>query len=67
MEYQVRPAAVRLSRERGIDVHEISTDLSVQKNGQGLEIDLLVVNNNEAITIEVKSKLGKDDVEEHLE
>ena len=67
VEYQMRPAAVRLFRERGIDVHEISTDLSVQKNGQGLEIDLLVVNSNEAIAIEVKSKLDKDDVDEHLE
>jgi hypothetical protein len=67
VEYQVRPAAVRLFRERGIDVHEISTDLSVQKNGQGLEVDLLVVNSNEAIAIEVKSKLDKDDVDEHLE
>ncbi|AGF51752.1 slr2127 [Synechocystis sp. PCC 6803] len=67
VEYQVRPAAVRLFRERGIDVHEISTDLSVQKNGQGLEIDLLVVNGNEAIAIEVKSKLDKEDVDEHLE
>ncbi len=67
VEYQVRPAAVRLFRERGIDVHEISTDLSVQKDGQGLEVDLLVVNNNEAIAIEVKSKLDQEDVDEHLE
>ena len=66
VEYQVRPAAVRLFRERGIDVHEISTDLSVQKNGQGLEVDLLVVNSDEAIAIEVKSKLDQDDVDEHL-
>jgi hypothetical protein len=67
VEYQVRPAAVKLFRERGIDVHEISTDLAVQKNGQGLEIDLLVVNSDEAIAIEVKSKLDKDDIDEHLE
>ncbi|MFM7382363.1 MAG: DUF3782 domain-containing protein [Microcystaceae cyanobacterium] len=67
VEYQVRPAAVRLFRERGIDVHEISTDLSVQKGGEGLEIDLLVVNSDEAIAIEVKSKLDQDDVDEHLE
>ncbi|MBJ7901207.1 MAG: hypothetical protein GC158_15095 [Cyanobacteria bacterium RI_101] len=66
VEYQVRPAAVRLFRERGIDVHEISTDLAIQKNGQGLEVDLLVVNSDEAIAIEVKSKLDQDDVDEHL-
>ncbi|MEB3311045.1 MAG: hypothetical protein VKJ02_12495 [Snowella sp.] len=67
VEWQIRPAAVRLFRERGIDVSELSSDLSVQKGDDGLEIDLLVVNGSEAIAIEVKSKLTKQDVDEHLE
>jgi len=67
VEWQVRPAAVRLFQERGIDVAELSSDLSVQKGDDGLEIDLLVVNGSEAITIEVKSKLTQTDVDEHLE
>jgi len=67
VEWQVRPAAVRLFKERGIDVTELSSDLSVQKGDEGLEIDLLVVNGSEAIAIEVKSKLTKADVDEHLE
>lgn len=67
VEWQVRPAAVRLFQERGIDVNELSADLSVQKGDDGLEIDLLVVNGSEAIAIEVKSKLTKADVDEHLE
>jgi hypothetical protein len=67
VEWQVRPAAVRLFEERGIDVNELSADLSVQKGDDGLEIDLLVVNGSEAIAIEVKSKLTQADVDEHLE
>ena len=67
VEWQVRPAAVRLFQERGIDVTELSSDLSVQRGDEGLEIDLLVVNGSEAIAIEVKSKLTQADVDEHLE
>ena len=67
VEWQVRPAAVRLFQERGIDVTELSSDHSVQRGDEGLEIDLLVVNGSEAIAIEVKSKLTQADVDEHLE
>ena len=67
VEWQVRPAAVRLFQERGIDVHELHPEVSVQRPQGGLEIDLLVVNETEAVLIEVKSKLTQRDVDEHLE
>jgi hypothetical protein len=67
VEWQVRPAAVRLFQERNIAVHELSTDVSTQRDGEGLEIDLLVVNSTEAVVVEVKSKLSQADVDEHLE
>ena len=67
VEWQVRPAAVRLFQERGIDVHELYTEVSVQRSEGGLEIDLLVVNETTVVLIEVKSKLTKSDVDEHLE
>lgn len=63
----MRPAAVRLFRERGIEVKEISSDVSLQTGQDGIEIDILVVNTTQAIAIEVKSKLSQDDVDEHLE
>jgi hypothetical protein len=66
-EWQVRPAAVRLFRERGIAVRELSANISVQDGNEGIEIDLLVVNGSEAIAIEVKSKLSQADVDEHIE
>lgn len=67
VEWQVRPAAVRLFQERGIAVRELSSDISVQDGDDGIEIDLMVVNGSEAIAIEVKSKLSQADIDEHLE
>lgn len=65
----VAPGAVRLFRERGIEVTGLSRN--VQKNheklGLGLEIDLLVTNGDVCVLVEVKSHLGVDDVNEHLE
>jgi hypothetical protein len=67
VEYQVRPAVVRLFQERGIDVHEFHPGISVKRDNEGLEIDLLVVNDTDAILAEVKSKLTQRDVDEHLQ
>jgi hypothetical protein len=67
VEWQVRPAAVRLFQERGIDVHELHTGVSVRRSDGGIEIDLLVVNEREVVLVETKSKLTQTDVDEHLE
>ena len=67
VEWQVRPAVVRLFQERGIDVHEFHPAISVKRDNQRLEIDLLVVNDTDAILVEVKSKLTQRDVDEHLQ
>ena len=67
VEEAVRPAAVKLFRERGIDVHEVQRNIVVKRDGEGLEIDLLVVNDKDTVAIECKSNLSIDDVNEHLE
>lgn len=67
IEDAVRPAAVRLFQSRGIIVHEVQQNVSVQRGEEGLEIDLMVVNNTEAVAVECKSNLKIDDVNEHLE
>ena len=66
VEEMVRPAAVRLFRECGIDVHEVHQNVSANRNGEGIEIDLLVVNDGDVIAIECKSSLSIDDVNGHL-
>ncbi len=63
----VKPALVRLFQARGIAVHEMHPDVSVDRHNEGIQIDLLVVNNTEAVLVEVKSKLAQADVDEHLE
>lgn len=67
VEESVRPAAVRLFQERGIDVHEVQQNIVVKRDGEALEIDLLVVNDKDTVAIECKSNLSVDDVNEHLE
>lgn len=61
MEWQIRPAIVRLFQDRGIYVHEFLPDVSVKRGNSGLQIDLLVVNETEVILVEVKSKLSQTD------
>jgi hypothetical protein len=62
----VKPAVVRLLQARGILGHEVS-GVEVDRNGERLEIDLLVVNDAEAVLVEVRSQLNQADVDEHLE
>ncbi len=67
VEEAVRPAAVRLFRECGLDVHEVQQNIVVKREGESLEIDLFVVNDKDAVAIECKSNLSIDDVNEHLQ
>jgi hypothetical protein len=67
VEWQVRPAAVRLFQELGIAVYELASELTIQRDDEGVEIELLVINTTEAVLVEVKSKLTQGDVDEHLE
>lgn len=39
----------------------------LQDGNESLEIDLLVVNTDEVVLVEVKTKLSQSDVDEHLE
>jgi hypothetical protein len=63
----VRPGLVRLFQERGIGVHRTLRDVSGDKNGVALQVDLLVVNDTDAVAVEEKSKLTDRDVDDHLE
>jgi hypothetical protein len=67
VEEMVRPAAVRLFQDWGIDVHQVSARVYAERDGDAMEIDLLVVNSTDAILIETKSELKVDDVREHID
>ena len=63
----VTPAVVRLFAERGIVVTDFARQVERQRGDEGLEVDILATNGEYAVVIEVKSTLGMDDVNEHLE
>jgi hypothetical protein len=63
----VRPAVLRLFQARGLAVREVHPDIEVEREEEGMQIDLLVVNGAEAVLVEVKSKLTQADVDEHIE
>jgi hypothetical protein len=64
----VRPAVVKLFRERGIEVHKVIRKAEANNPQLNLatEIDLLVINGDSCVLVEIKSNVGIDDVNEHL-
>ena len=65
VEEMVRPAVVRLFQQRGIAVHQVFRGAYAERDGDAMEIDLLVVNSVDVVLVEVKSELKVDDVKDH--
>lgn len=66
VEHMVAPAVVRLFQSQGVAVHEVHPGVEANRNGEGIEIDLLVVNDGVLVAVECKSKLTREHVDEHL-
>ncbi|MGA1474714.1 MAG: DUF3782 domain-containing protein [Prochlorothrix sp.] len=66
VENLVRSSAVKLFQERGIDVTEIHPGMRVRRGDLEMQIDVFVVNGQEAVAIEVKSHLTREYVDEFL-
>ena len=64
VENMVAPACETIFLKRGIPVHQVSQRVKKRLNGQTLEIDVLVTNENHVLVVEVKSSLGVNDVKE---
>ncbi|GBF80201.1 DUF3782 domain-containing protein [Aphanothece sacrum] len=67
VENMVAPACETIFLKRGIPVHQVSQRVKKRLNGQTLEIDVLVANENHILVVEVKSSLGVNDVKELIE
>ena len=67
VEHAVAPAVVQLFQAQGVEVHEVHQEVSSKRNGEGVEIDLLVINDGALVAVECKSKLTHAHVDEHLE
>ena len=57
VENLIKPAAARIFREQGIDVHYTAMRVKSDDDRGSMEIDILVENSNEIVEIEVKSHL----------
>jgi len=62
----VAPACERLFVERGIPVDQVSQRVRRRRQGDTLEIDVLVVNQGHVLAIEVKSSLSVADVTDFI-
>ncbi|MBV5322545.1 MAG: hypothetical protein JZU60_01770 [Ilumatobacteraceae bacterium] len=66
VEHMVAPAVVRLFQAQGVEVHEVHPGVEANRNGEKIEIDLLVVNDGSLVAVECKSKLTLEYVDAHL-
>ena len=67
VEHLVMPTVVRLFQAQGLEVHEVHSDIKAKREGQGIQVDLLVVNDGVLIAIECKSKMTTAYVDQHSE
>ena len=68
VEELVKPKSVELFRNRGIEVTTIFPGVIGKKDNEDFyQIDLFLINDTQAIAVEVKSTLKVVDVDEHLE
>ncbi|MFQ4136928.1 DUF3782 domain-containing protein [Nodosilinea sp. PGN35] len=67
VENMVAPACETLFLERGIPVHQVSQRVRKRENGDTLEIDVLVLNQEHVLAVEVKSTLSVDDVKDFVD
>ena len=67
VENMVAPSCETIFLNRGIDVHQVSQRVRKRVNGDTLEIDVLVTNQDSVLVVEVKSSLGIEDVKDLME
>ncbi len=66
LEALVKPGALRLFQDWGVDVHRRYERSVSQINGRTMELDLLLENGDDVVVVEVKSTLKVADVQEFL-
>lgn len=67
LEALVKPAALQLFRERGIEVHHTYQRLESRINGHTMELDIVLESKEDAVAIEVKSVVRTEDADDLLQ
>ncbi|MCL0094161.1 DUF3782 domain-containing protein, partial [Dehalococcoidia bacterium] len=60
-------SALRLFRERGVEITQIFREVETSRNDSHMKIDVLLLSTQEAVVVEVKTTLKVEDVREFLE
>ncbi|MBF0345907.1 MAG: hypothetical protein HQL06_16975 [Nitrospirae bacterium] len=63
----VLPAMQKMFQEKGIVVETISRSVQSKVKDAEMEIDILAVNGEYVVAVEIKSTLGVNDVDDHIE
>jgi hypothetical protein len=66
LEALVQPSALRLFQARGIAVRRLHQRSKAQRNGDTMEVDLILENGADLVVVEVKSKLNVEAVDDLL-
>jgi hypothetical protein len=56
----------QLFKERGLELHQTFRDMSARRGKEAAQIDLMAIDETDAVAIEVKSRLTVEAVDEHL-
>jgi hypothetical protein len=67
VENMVAPACESIFIKRGIPIHQVSQRIKKRLDGNTLEIDVMVTNEDHVLIVEVKSSLGVADVKELID
>ncbi len=67
-EEQVAPAALRLFADLGMNLKEVMQRVKITNQRREIvaEVDLLLVDDEVSVAVEVKNRLRKDDVDDHI-
>ncbi|MCX7714093.1 MAG: DUF3782 domain-containing protein, partial [Chthoniobacterales bacterium] len=67
VEEMIKPSLVRLFRERELEVHEVCERVRALRGGESVEVDMLVINERQAVAVECKSRVTVEEVRRHVE
>jgi hypothetical protein len=67
MESLIEPSALKLFKERGIDVNQSFSNIKVEKKNLEAEFDIILANGEEVVVMEVKTTFTTTFVDEFLE
>ncbi|MCX7713162.1 MAG: hypothetical protein N2035_05790 [Chthoniobacterales bacterium] len=67
VEEMVKPALIKLFKGERLEVHELCEHVRFKRAEDGAEVDMIMIYQKEAVSVEWKSRVTVEDDERHLE